>query len=202
MRRTLWIAALVGFVAFQVYWFGRVTPTEARLAGAAAAIAGREVEVRCPSVWRRLLEVSGFKGTATIGSRDGGKPVAQLAHDVCETFEQLPEKGFPSDVSCLTAEPATCDGWTMNVSVAVHVLSHESWHLAGVADEGTTECYAWQTDGQVARFFGASAAASDQVAAFLASRGDRAALPQYRPPAGCNPGGRLDLHPETAGWPS
>jgi hypothetical protein len=200
MRRILWIAALVGFVAFQVYWFGRVTPTERQLATVAESIAGQEVEVRCPSIWRRLTDVSGFKGTATIGG--DGRPFATLAHDVCKTFEALPERGFPADLGCLASDPPTCDAWTMDVIVAVHVLSHESWHLRGVGDEGMTECFAWQTDAEVARYFGADVGASEQMAMFLAARGDRVSLPQYRPPAGCNPGGRLDIHPETAGWPS
>ena len=201
MRHLALVGMLAGFIAFQAYWFQRVTPTETRLAAAAASIAGREVEVRCPSIWRRLVEVSGFKGTVQVGA-DGNPRYAQLAHDVCATFAELPKRGFPGDVGCLTSNPPTCNDWTMDVGVAVHVLSHEAWHLRGVVDEGMTECYAWQTDGQIARLFGAPVRVADQFAYFFAARGGQAALPQYRPPAGCNPGGRLDLHPETVGWPS
>jgi len=201
MRGLLLLGLLVGFIAFQAYWFQRVTPTEARLAEVAGSIAGSEVEVYCPSIYRRLIEVTGFKGTAQPGV-DGKPGRAHLTHEVCATFEDLPERGFPTDVSCLVGNPPTCDDWTMDAGVAVHVLSHESWHLRGVVDEGTAECYAWQTDGQIARLFGAPVGVADQFAYFFAARGGQAALPQYRPPAGCNPGGRLDLHPETVGWPS
>jgi hypothetical protein len=194
--------ALVGvFAAFQVWWFQRETPTEQRLGAAASSVAGKSVDVRCPSIWRRLIDVSSSGGTAHYDA-EGRPAYARLAHDVCETFETLAERGFPKDIDCLAQKLTACDAWVVDVAAAVHVLTHESWHLRGVLDEGTTECYAYQTDSAVAQRFGATRLQGELLAAFVESRGAAASLPQYRPPAGCNPGGRLDLHPETPNWPS
>ena len=83
---------------------------------------------------------------------------------------------------------------------AIHVLSHESWHLAGVRDEGITECYAVQTDAAIARRFGAGDEAAEAVVGYALSL--TALRPEYHRPSQCRPGGRYDLHPETAAWPS
>lgn len=196
---------LVAFVAFQIWWFGRETPTERRLAAVASGIAKAEVAVRCPSIWRRLIEVSSFDGTAHW-SADGRPTHAELRHHVCATFDRLAERGFPADVSCLAAADAAgaarCDEWVLDVARAVHVLSHESWHLAGVFDEPTTECYAYQTDAEVAVRFGATAAAGNAIGRYFLRIGPRHALPQYRPSSDCRRGGRQDLRPATPGWPS
>jgi hypothetical protein len=196
------LLALVGvFAAFQVWWFQRETPTEQRLAAVASSIAGKPVAVRCPSLWRRLIDVSSAGGQAHYDEK--GRPThAELTHEVCKTFDRLAERGFPEEINCLATELTACDEWILDIVVAVHVLTHESWHLRGVLDEGTTECYAYQTDSAVAQRFGATRLQGELLAAFVESRGASASLPQYRPPAGCNPRGRLDLHPETTNWPS
>jgi hypothetical protein len=95
-----------------------------------------------------------------------------------------------------------CDDWRRDVLLAIHVLVHESWHLAGVRDESVTECYAVQTDARIAREFGASPADAEVLAAFHLRRGPTAALPQYRISTDCSPATRLDLQPGTSAWPS
>ncbi len=195
------LLALLGvFAAFQVWWFQRETPTEQKLGAVASSLAGQAVSVRCPSIWRRLLDVSSFGGTAHY-DKDGKPSHAQLQHEVCVTYDDLAERGFP-DLGCLAAEWRDCDEFVIDVVFAVHVLTHESWHLRGVRDEGTAECYAYQTDSTVAQRFGATRGQGELLARFVELRGAAAALPQYRPPAGCNPGGRLDIHRDTPGWPS
>ncbi len=88
------------------------------------------------------------------------------------------------------------------MTLAIHVLSHESWHLAGVMDESITECYAVQTDAEVAEEFGASPVDAMLLAEFHLRRGPEASLPQYRISTDCAKDTRLDLHPETDAWPS
>jgi hypothetical protein len=196
------LAVLLAFVVFQVWWFHRETPTEKRLAAVAGSIAERDdAAIRCPSIWRRAVEISSFGGNTHFDTE--GKPdFAELRHEVCATFEDLPEKGFPSDVDCLLGDASRCDGWTKDVLFAVHVLSHEAWHLAGVRDEATAECYAYQTDAAVAEEFGATPSVARRVAAYLLSQGTRSTLPEYRISSDCRSGGKLDLHPGTAAWPS
>ena len=195
------LLAVVAFFAFQAWWFVRETPTERRLAAVAGDIARAGVEVRCPSLWRRLVEVSSFEGTVHVDAT--GRPMhAELRHHVCKTFDRLTERGFPEDVSCLERFGAVCDGWVTETSRAIHVLSHEAWHLAGVMDEARTECYAFQTDAEVAMRFGATSAQGDAIARHFLRVGPNHALPQYRPSSDCRPGGPQDLRPATPGWPS
>ncbi len=195
------LALLVAFAAFQAWWFQRETPTEKRLAAVAGSIAKADVDVLCPSVWRRLVEVSSSAGRAHRDA-DGRASHAELDHGVCVTFDRLRKHGFPDDLSCLARGLAACEGPSRDAAFAVHVLSHESWHLAGVTDEGIAECYAFQTDAEVAREFGASDAQAQLIAVAMIIGGSSAARPEYRPSSDCRPGGRYDLSPGTAAWPS
>jgi hypothetical protein len=134
---------------------------------------------------------------------EAGRPThAELRHHVCKTFDRLTERGFPTDVSCLEPLGRACEPWVTDAARAIHVLSHEAWHLAGVVDEARTECYAYQTDAEVAARFGATPYAGDAIARYFLRTGARHALPEYRPSSDCRPGGPQDLRPATPGWPS
>jgi hypothetical protein len=86
---------------------------------------------------------------------------------------------------------------------ALAVLAHEAWHLRGVRDEGTTECYALQSAVEVGRRLGLSEATArqmmrQQLAENALRRRGRA---DYAVPPDCHNGGRLDLHPNVAEFP-
>jgi hypothetical protein len=198
--RSLLLVGLLALVAFQVWWFKRETPTERRLAKVAEEIARADVAVRCPSIWARLLDISSFQGTAHFDG-EGRATHAKLKHEICATFDRLAGDGFPDDLSCLDKEGA-CDGWRLDVATAIHVLAHESWHLAGVFDESETECYAIQTDAEVAARFGASPEAGDAIARYAERMNPRISLPEYRISTNCRDGGPLDLAPDAEGWPT
>jgi hypothetical protein len=104
MRRVTFLAVLLAFIGFQVWWFHRQTPTETRLEGVASEIAGHPVDVYCPSIWRQLIDVSSFKGEAYLDENGQGTH-ATLAHDIRATFADLPGKGFP-DLDCLARGPS------------------------------------------------------------------------------------------------
>jgi hypothetical protein len=93
-----------------------------------------------------------------------------------------------------------CDDWGSKL-VAVHVLGHESMHLAGVADEAVADCLAVQVDALVAARLGASAS----FARSLAREYWRIYYPaqdwRYRS-ASCRDGGALDLFRDRRGWPT
>jgi hypothetical protein len=93
-----------------------------------------------------------------------------------------------------------CDDWGPKL-VAVHVLGHESMHLAGVTDEGVADCLAVQLDAYVAVQLGAS----DRFARSLAAEYWRSYYPaqdaRYRS-RGCRDDGPLDLFRDRAGWPT
>jgi hypothetical protein len=93
-----------------------------------------------------------------------------------------------------------CDGWAAKL-LAVHVLGHESMHLAGVVDEAEAECLATQLGAFVASSLGASTGFARSLAgeywAYYYRSQDRRYLSSE-----CRDGGVLDLFPRRRGWPS
>jgi len=86
---------------------------------------------------------------------------------------------------------------------AIAVLAHESWHLRGVVDEGTTECYALQSGVEVGRRLGLTDERAQQLMRqqltenALRSRGSF----EYLVPPACRDGGRLDLDAGSGRFP-
>ena len=93
-----------------------------------------------------------------------------------------------------------CDDWGSKL-LAVHVLAHESIHLAGVVDEATADYLAMQVDAQVAQRLGAGRAFASSLAReywryYYPSQEGR-----YRSPS-CRDGRAFDLFPDLPGWPT
>jgi hypothetical protein len=196
----------------------RVTWFEARAARVATAFAGRSVSVECADAasWRALAAEHGFdrattwaltplhwdsaRGRPAAGSRAILSPRAcQLASSFAsEPTEQGSRLcwhgGGPRPVL------GECDGWAAKLT-AVHVLSHESMHLAGVVDEASAECFAVQLDAVVAIRLGASERFAHAMAreywTLYHPEQDRAYQSRE-----CREGGALDLFPDHSGWPS
>ncbi len=86
---------------------------------------------------------------------------------------------------------------------AVAVLAHETWHLRGVGDEGTTECYALQSGVDIGRRLGLSDETAHQLMRQqLAENALRAGGSiEYRVPPDCRDGGRLDLDAGSTRFP-
>lgn len=194
------LALLVALVVCHAYWVQRETPTEKRLGEIAGSIAGHEVDVVCPSIWNRILEISSSGGTAHYDA-DGLGREARLAHQHCEALERVGDEGFPGSFECLRSSFDRCDEEVYAAAAAVHVLSHESWHLAGIGDEALTECYAVQTDALIAGRLGATPAQASAVAAWAFRTNNQTGSPAYRFSSDCSPGGRLDLNFQAAAWP-
>ena len=93
-----------------------------------------------------------------------------------------------------------CDRWGRTL-VAVHVIAHESMHLAGFVDEAEADCLGVQLDALVAVRLGASAAFARQLATDYWTQYYPEQAPRYRSP-GCRDGGSLDLFPGRPGWPT
>jgi hypothetical protein len=78
--------------------------------------------------------------------------------------------------------------------IAVHVLTHESIHVAGEHNEATTECYAIQKDVATAMNLGAT----EEQAVLLANKYYGEVYPRLSEAyqsAECMPDGKLDLSP-------
>ena len=201
-------------------WSGgvnRVTPLEHTLSEVAESLAGVGASVRCssPIAWRALGARHDFDTavawalTPLSGEPGAATPVgySSLAPRTCrllERFTDAPvERGTricrhgTADGSAALGE---CDDWGAML-VAVHVLGHESIHLAGVVDEATADCLAVQLDALVALQLGANAGFARTLARDYWAQYYPAQAPTYRS-AQCRNGGALDLFRDDGGWPT
>jgi hypothetical protein len=85
-------------------------------------------------------------------------------------------------------------------AVAVNVLTHESYHLAGHRSERTTQCYAMQRNAEAARVLGATPEQASAVARFVWEHVYPALPHEYRT-SDCRDGGPFDLRPANPSWP-
>jgi hypothetical protein len=86
---------------------------------------------------------------------------------------------------------------------AIAVLSHESWHLRGESDEGTTECYALQSGVDLGQRLGLAEGTAQRLMAQQLTENRLRGLQtvEYRVSAECRDGGRLDLDSADSAFP-
>ena len=181
------LASLAWFVDSRSGWNG-VDPddreqAEARFSAEASRIAGHTVTIRCDTSGRHVGAVQHSDGIAEVGGR-----LAYLTPDRC------------LDLYRLTYEDHVSDSQTAR---SIAVLAHEAWHLRGVRNEATTECYALQSGVELGRRLGLSEGAArrmmrQQLAENALRSGSSA---EYRVSGECRNGGDLDLHPDSSRFP-
>jgi hypothetical protein len=161
--------------------------TEHELAKVASEIAGRKVDVHCPGLLERV--VGGNPNVGTVFFDDRGRPAnfTDLDEDTCKTLDRF-------------ADGKTGPGDERDVARALHVLAHESSHLAGVRDEAAADCYGLQRTAVVAEGLGADPAEAQRLALIALEERAVTAPPEYRSPE-CHDGGALDLDPTSSAWP-
>src|SRR2546421_4507013 len=111
-------------------------------------------------------------------------------------FRQAPSRWDPR--SCSASDCAHVGDITM----ALAVVAHESYHVLGYSNEAQVECYGMQSIWFVASKLGATVAASQALASLYAARVyplRRTQTPAYWSPE-CRDGGKLDLRPALAAW--
>ena len=179
------LAALAWFVDSRSGWSGldadkRAAATE-RFSAEAARIVGRPVEIRCDESGERVGFVQHRDGVAEVGGR-----LAYLTPELCHELYRL---AFAGSTSGGTAR-------------AISVLAHEAWHLRGVRDESTTECYALQSGVGLGQRLGLSEEHARRLMrrAITANAG-RGTSFEYRVGPECSAGGAFDLNPETEEFP-
>ena len=155
----------------------------ARFSQEASAIAGKPVTIRCDESGRYVGAVQHADGIAGVGGN-----LAYLTPQRCLDLYRL---AFRHQVR------------GSQTGRALAVLAHESWHLRGVRDEATTECYALQSGVQLAGRLGLSeGVARGLMRQQLTENALHASdSPEYLVTAGCRDGGALDLHPASTRWP-
>jgi hypothetical protein len=155
----------------------------ARFSDEASRVAAKPVTIRCDEAGRYVGAVQHADGVAAVGGE-----LAYLTPERCLDLYRL---AFEGEVT------------SSQTARALAVLAHEAWHLRGVRDEGTTECYAFQTAVEIARRLGLSEDTARQMMRqqltenALRSRGSA----EYRVPPECRDGGRLDLNPGDSRFP-
>ena len=115
---------------------------ESRLSAIATSIAGRDVRVRCPGVVGRVLSWDIVEGSVRFDAAGRPADETRLRAFTCAELDALAEGRRASALSCTDA---ACARAADDLALAVDVLAHESWHLAGVIDEAATECHAVET---------------------------------------------------------
>ena len=201
-------------------WSGganRVTPVEGALSRVAQSLAGDGAAVRCvsPSDWRALGAQHRFDARLTWAMtplvRDPGLPTRPEGHSdfsprTCRLLAAFTDAPAERGTRICRHESSSgrsilgeCDGWGTSL-VGLHVLGHESVHLAGVVDEATADCLAMQLDAHVAMQLGASPAFARRLARDYWAQYYPAQELEYRSPQ-CRDGGSLDLF-RADGWPT
>jgi hypothetical protein len=184
------IAALtlaVWFVESHTGWDALAGDTRAsavaRFSEEASRIAGKPVTIRCDEARDYVGFVQHADGVAEVG---GDR--AYLTPERCHDLYRL---AFEGEVT------------SSQTARAIAVLAHEAWHLEGVDDEGTTECYALQSGVELGVRLGLSEDTARQMMAqqLVENRLRGAGSLEYLVPPECRDSGPLDLNPDSGAFP-
>ena len=156
---------------------------EARFSEEASVIAEKPVTIRCDEERSHVGVVQRAEGVAWVGGT-----LAFLTPERCYDLYRL---AFRGDIT------------SSRTALSIAVLAHEAWHLRGVRDEGLTECYALQSGVELGKRLGLSEETARQMMRqqLTENAGRGLGSVQYRVPAECRDGGRLDLDPDSSRFP-
>jgi hypothetical protein len=183
----LGLAVLVWFVESRTGWNALAGETRAaavaRFSDEASRIAGKPVTIRCDESRDYVGAVQHADGVATVG---GDR--AYLTPERCHDLYRL---AFEGEIT------------SSQTARAVAVLAHEAWHLRGVDDEGTTECYALQSGVELGQRLGLSEGTARQMMRqqLTENRLHGAESFEYVVPSECRERGGLDLTPGDGRFP-
>jgi hypothetical protein len=162
--RTCGLIALTVAPLLGLWLWGRLERDriEHRAAAVASVLAGRRVTVRCPGPFRRHFMYEINDGTVQFDAHGRPTDSTVLSASVCDGLKDALDRGPRLDLGCLAAA-AGCDADRARVVRALVTLAHESMHLSGIANEGLAECQSNEHVVLVARRFGLTAAAAEDV---------------------------------------
>jgi hypothetical protein len=169
------------------------------LAEIASWIAGRPVAIHCPGTLERLTEVSPHDGSVAFSADGRPADYADLSGATCSHLAEFDERAARGELDCLAGD-TRCPRDIEQTAVAVNVLTHESYHLAGHLSEAAVQCYAMQRNAEASRMLGASAEQASAVARFVYEH-VYPALPQEYRTSDCHDRGPYDLRPASPVWP-
>jgi hypothetical protein len=169
------------------------------LAEIATWIAGRPVSIHCPGTLERLTEVPPHDGSVAFSADGRPADFADLSGATCSRLADFDERAARGELDCLAGN-TRCPRDVEQAAVAVNVLTHESYHLAGYQSEATVQCYAMQRNAEAARMLGATAEQASAVARFVHEH-VYPALPQEYRSSDCHDRGPYDLRSASPVWP-
>ena len=194
IRRFLFGLSVIGALALMLWVVGSRTGWDAvdedvrseaaaRFSDEASRIAAKPVTIRCDESGDYVGAVQHADGAAAVGG-----DLAYLTPQRCLDLYRL---AFEGEVT------------SSQTARALAVLAHEAWHLRGVGDEATTECYALQSGVELGQRLGlAEDTARQMMRQQLAENAGRSgASAEYLVPPDCRDGGRLDLNPDITRFP-
>jgi hypothetical protein len=154
-----------------------------RFSEEASLIAEKPVEVRCDEARDYVGAVQHADGVAVVGG-----DLAILTPEICDDLYRL---AFGDEVT------------GSRTGRAIAVLAHEAWHLRGVRDEGTTECYGLQSGVELGQRLGLSEGTARQLMRQQLTENALRGVGtfEYRVTSDCRNGGRLDLDPTDERFP-
>jgi hypothetical protein len=123
----------------------------------------------------------------------------RLRELTCAELDALAEGRRAGALACIEAGVA-CGRQANDVALAIDVLAHESWHLAGLLDEALAECRAVQTIAWTAERLGTTPAQGQALAERYLDTWYPQLPDRYRA-TGCANGSELDLRPDDPNWP-
>ena len=158
---------------------------ESRLSSVATTLVGAPAVVHCQTAGRELMDLGSELGYVRWG------PTGVPEHQTL--IKRAPCKHLAAYLRGDHDHPSSDE------IVAVHVLSHESRHMAGTTNEADADCAAMQRDAWTARLLGASPAEALALARSY-WRVVYPHMPDDYVTGDCAPGKRLDEHLPEAPW--
>lgn len=152
----------------------------------ASRLAERPVRIECQRFGGALLDVTNELGYVEFDASGNPRETGRLERSTCTHVRDY-----------LHGDHSSPD---LDQVIAVQVLAHESYHLAGIRSEPETECRAMQRLDEVAAWLGAT----PEQARALADRYWTEVYPRMRSDyrtGDCEDGGLLDLTPDDTSWP-
>ena len=157
-----------------------------------------------PAVRCGALGISSAYGVLGITLFDAKGPAGYflMLPQMCANLAAF--RAAPASYDPAACSDAACFERVAGAAMALATVSHESYHLLGYRNEAQVECYGMQSIWFVANKLGASLPLSQAIATFYATRmypRRRTQTPAYWS-AQCRDGGKYDLRPTLARWPS
>ena len=177
----------------------RTNGHERALGAIASEIAKRPVAIHCQGLPSALVDITNLAGEVVFDHAGAPPDEATLKRDVCRDLKRFPNARSAPSFDCVL-RVAPCERAVGKIAYAVHVFTHEAWHLRGYADEAKAECFALQTTAFTAERLGATPEEARALARWNLQHAYPHLPSQYQS-SECRDGGALDMRPRISAWP-